>query len=113
MLEAGVYSISSEMNKTSSFAYANVSLDILSASFNSSVTDGGLGFGAGLNGASVSGKIGVQFSLFGYDINANIGGAAGLTAGLEGKFDISSGVVFDFGAILKPRIEINWSKKEK
>ena len=51
--------------------------------------------------------MGVQFNLFGYDINVNIGGAAGLTAGIEGKFDISSGVVLDFGAILKPRLEIN------
>ena len=113
LLEVGVYSISSELNKTSSFVYANVSLDILNASFNSSVIDGGLGFGAGVNGASVSGKMGVQFNLFGYDINVNIGGAAGLTAGIEGKFDISSGVVLDFGAILRPRLEINWSKKGK
>lgn len=30
----------------------------------------------------------------------------------KGKFDISSGMVFDFGDIVKPRIEVNWKKKK-
>ena len=77
------------------------------------MTDGGANFGFSANAASVAGNIGFQFSLLGYDIQATIGGSAGLTVGVEGKFDISSGIVFDFGAILRPRIEINWSKESK
>ncbi|MBR5866768.1 MAG: hypothetical protein IKZ04_02545, partial [Spirochaetaceae bacterium] len=91
LLEIGVYSLSSELNKDSSPIYASASLDVLGLSFNSTVTDGGASFGFSANAASVTGKIGLQFSLFGYDIQANVGGSAGLTAGVEGKFDISSG----------------------
>ena len=113
LLEIGVFSISSELNRKSGPIYASVSLDVLDASVYSSIKDEGVGFGVGANVASVSGKIGFQFGLFGYDIQANLGGSAGLTVGVEGKFDTTSGIVLDYGAILKPRIEIKWSKEDK
>ena len=111
-LEGGIYSLSTELND-SSIIYGQGQLDLLTANMNISVTDGGGGVGFEVSAVSVSGKIGFQFSLFGYNIQTNIGGSAGIIAGFEGKFDLESGVVVDFGALIKPRIEINWRKNEK
>ena len=110
-LEGGIYSLSTELND-SSIIYGQGQLDLLIANMNISVTDGG-GVGFEVSAVSVSGKIGFQFPLFGYNIQTNIGGSAGIIAGFEGKFDLESGVVVDFGALIKPRIEINWRKNEK
>ena len=58
-------------------------------------------------------SIGIQFPFRGREVQVLIGGAAGLTTSMEIKVDTTSGIVLDVGAILKPRIEINWEKELK
>ncbi|MBU3850845.1 MAG: RHS repeat-associated core domain-containing protein, partial [Candidatus Treponema excrementipullorum] len=109
----GLLSLSSELNdRNNTPIVAQGEVDILNANFNFSATDGGISAGLSANAVSIGGKIGVKFNLAGYEFQVIFGGSVGVTAGIEGKFDISSGMVFDFGAIVKPRIEVNWKKKK-
>ncbi|MCI6478910.1 MAG: RHS repeat-associated core domain-containing protein [Spirochaetia bacterium] len=110
----GVLSVSSELNDKNNTPFPSQGqFDLITASFNFSATDGGMGAGFSVNIVSVSGKIGIQFPFRGREVQVLIGGAAGLTTGMEIKVDTTSGIVLDVGAILKPRIEINWEKELK
>ena len=111
-MQAGLYSISSELNNSSKnhHIYAQGQVDILNADFSTSATDGGAGAGFTLNGFSVSGKIGYQSN----NVLASIGGTAGLTTGGELKLDIDKGeFVFDVAFLLGVRLEVNWKREEK
>ena len=113
-MAVGVLSVSSELNdKNNTLFLSQGQFDLLNASFNFSTTDRGIGTGFSVNVVSVSGKIGIQFPFRGRKVQVLIGGAVGFTAGMEIKADAASGIVLDIGAILKPRVEINWEKELK
>ena len=114
-MQIGGYSVSTELNNSSmnKHLYAQGQADFMNANIIASATNGGCGVGFTVNGASISGKIGFQTNVNGYYIRGCIGGSLGVTAGIEGQLDFSKGVVFDFGAIFKPRIEVYWGKESK
>ncbi len=113
-MAVGVLSVRSELNdKNNTLFLSQGQFDLLNASFNFSTSHRGIGTGFSVNVVSVSGKIGIQFPFRGRKVQVLIGGAVGLTAGMEIKADAASGIVLDIGAILKPRVEINWEKELK
>lgn len=85
-VEVGLYSISSELNDNYPLI-AEFGIDILTANFNSSFTDGGLGLGGGINAVAVSGEIGFQTSTNERELSVSISGSVGIQAGGEFELD--------------------------
>ena len=115
-MQAGLYSLSTELNDSPSnhSILGQVQLDLLNADFSCSITDGGGGVSFGVNGASISGKIGFQTKTSERDIKISVGGSAGAQFGGAFQLDIDKGVfVFDIAVIFGGRIEINWGKRNE
>jgi hypothetical protein len=115
-MQAGLYSITSELNNSlkNHHIYGQAQLDILNADFSCNVTDGGGGVSFGVNGASVSGKIGFQTQTSNRDIKITLGGSAGAQFGGGFQLDFDKGTfVFDVAVIFGGRIEINWGKRDE
>ena len=115
-MQAGLYSLSTELNDSPSNhgILGQVQLDLLNVDFSCSITDGGGGVSFGVNGASVSGKIGFQTKTSERDIKISLGGSAGAQFGGAFQLDIDKGVfVFDIAVIFGGRIEINWGKRDE
>lgn len=115
-MQAGLYSLSSELNDSpkNNHIYAQGQLDILNADFSCSVTDGGGGVSFGVNGASVSGKVGFQTKTSKRDIRITLGGSAGAQFGGAFQLDFDKGIfVFDVAVIFGGRIEANWGKRDE
>lgn len=115
-MQAGLYSLSSELNASPSNhgILGQVQLDVLNADFSCSITEGGGGVSFGVNGVSVSGKIGFQTKTTERDIKISVGGSAGAQFGGAFQLDIDKGVfVFDIAVIFGGRIEIKWGKRNE
>lgn len=115
-IQAGLYSLSSELNNSprNKHLYAQGQLDILNADFSCNVADRGGGVSFGVNGASVSGKIGFKTQTSNRDIKISIGGSAGAQIGGEFQLDLDKGsFVFDVAVIFGGRVEINWGKRNE
>ncbi|MCR5612686.1 hypothetical protein [Treponema sp.] len=115
-VDATVYSISSSFDDTSPVS-GDVGLDLLQASGQISITQGGFGTSCNLNAISVSGKIGTKYfkipfvsNLLNRKFQLKIGAGLGVNLGYELKADVNSGLVFDVSALLKARVEINLEK---
>ena len=115
-LQAGVYSLSTEMNDSpkNHNLYAQAQLDLLNADFGCEISDGGGGVSFGVNVVAVSGKFGVQMKIAGRNIKITLGGSAGVQAGGALQVDVKKGVFrFDIGVIFGGRIEATWGKKDE
>ena len=111
--EVGVYSVSSELNESYPII-GKAQIDLLSANFNTSFTDGGLGLGVGINAVSISGEVGFQKMTNERDIKVSISGSLGLQAGGEFELDFQKGsFIFDLAFIFGGRIEIYWGEKNE
>ena len=89
-LQAGVYSLSTEMNDSpkNHNLYAQAQLDLLNADFGCEISDGGGGVSFGVNVVAVSGKFGVQMKIAGRNIKITLGGSAGVQAGGALQVDV-------------------------
>ena len=103
-MQMGLLRLSSELNDSPK--NHNIKGQVQIDAVNMDMSVGRNQFGVSLNLASVSGKIGGSFK----GVDWSVSGSAGLSTGVEVKFDPKSGFIFDVGFILKPRFELDWSK---